>query len=220
MSIEAELAKKLFSPKNREEAPYILCRRNVPHVMTYQLHDTTWEGLRRTTRNGQTQYEIDHNFVLTIELDGTCKIPDTPNNQKRLSWISKPLITKATKKVFDYVTGVQREEEIEITEPPLYERIEDNLIEENLVARLAQQVRELMANPKADMNYLYAEEETIEAAQDTNVKPLAKVRKVEPFKPEYVPDDLIDAPPEVFEDETPVANKPKPGRPKGRRIPE
>ena len=109
------------------ETPYILCRRHIRPgpPLTYRLHDSSWEGLSKTPRNGKFAYEISKNFNLIILEDGKCLIPDTPFNRKRLDLLSRPRKTMVKKVELDYSTMEQVEKMVEHTEPPTYVRIDE-----------------------------------------------------------------------------------------------
>ena len=141
-----QVVERLFSNKRPGDIPYILCRRPVPRKLSYKLHDSSWEGLSRVTRNGKSGFEIDRNFNLVINEDGTCLIPDTEFNRKRLALLSKPRKTMAKRRRLDFATMQEVEEDYEIIEPPTYERVDENIIEKSVVDRIADQVRQKLVD--------------------------------------------------------------------------
>lgn len=144
------LAEKIFGPQKKDEIPYILCRRNFSHPMTYNQHDATWEGLRRVIRDGRVKFEIHHNFNLIIYApNGYCKIPKTPSNEKRLDRIGKPTIRTETHRRIDHSTGQWTDEEVEVREPPMYERIEDSMIEDQMVDKLLEKMKDRLKKEQA-----------------------------------------------------------------------
>mgnify|MGYP001602929531 FL=1 len=146
----AMLLSKVLGPKNKDEMPYILCRRNFPHQMTYNQHDSTWEGLRRVIQDGRVKWEIHHDFNLIIHApEGYCKIPNTPNNLKLLERRSKTLIKKETRQTVNHMTGERTEEEIEVRTPPMYERIDDSIAEDQVIDRLMEKIKERQERDKS-----------------------------------------------------------------------
>lgn len=212
--LEAEIAKSLFEPQDPNAPPTILCRRNTPHRLTYALHDPTWEGLKKTTRHGKTMWEIDRNFNMRIEVNGYCRIPDTKNNRARLELLSKPLVKRATQKKFNFTTLKEEEIEVEIIEKPIYERVQDNLFQKELLSKLAAELRQMGVQAPAEQegpSYEYAEEGDRPTPADTHVNPIPTVREV-------IPDNVaaMEQPPEVFGESVTITSEPKrrPGRPR------
>lgn len=222
MGINAnEIAQQIFAQQDPDAMPVVLCRRHVPHKMTYVLHDYTWEGLKRVTRAGKPVWEIDKDFVLTIEIDGTCRIPQTKQNMARLEFVSKPRKTMATQRDFDYATGNFSDREVEVIEPPMYERIGNNLMQQSTVDNIAAQVMSLMKNPKVIPDYDYGDEPS-PVAQETNFTPLPVVERVGPRTDE----SGMQVGEETFGPETAIVTPPvslpvpkAPGRPRGGRKP-
>lgn len=140
--ISERVARRLFGQRKPSDIPYILCRRNEPAQHTYELQDTTWEGLKPTFIDGRPGFQIDHNFVLRIGMDGYCMIPETKNNVARLNKIS--VVTKKKVKVkvkkYNFTTMQEDESEVEETIRPQYERVEESLVEDSIVDRLAEKV--------------------------------------------------------------------------------
>lgn len=215
--LEGEIAKALFEPQDPNLPPTILCRRNTPHRLTYALHDPTWEGLRRVTRRGKTAWELDHNFNLRIEVNGYCRIPDTANNRKRLELLSRPIVKRATQRKYNFTTLKEDEIEVEIVEPPTYERVQNNLIQKELLDRLAAELRQMgVQAPPAPMDPIYdeGEEEHPMGEEETHIHPLPSVRPLS-----SIPDNVgaMEQPPEEFGAPVTIRQEPgkrKPGRPR------
>jgi hypothetical protein len=138
--ISERVAKRLFGQRKPGDIPYILCRRNEPTELTYELHDTTWEGLRPTSVSGRPGFEIDHNYVLRVGMDGYCMIPETKNNLTRLKNIGVTKKHKVKVRKMNFTTMTEEETEVEEIVRPQYERVEENLVEDNIVDRIAEKL--------------------------------------------------------------------------------
>lgn len=125
--ISAEEIERIFGRKDNSGIPYILCHRNEPVELTYELQDTTWEGLEPVEKHGRIQFEVYHDFVLRIGINGKCRvqeyclIPDTKNNRMRLERISAPTKVLVKHRRYDVNTGKWMEKEVEEVEKPQYE---------------------------------------------------------------------------------------------------
>lgn len=215
-----DIAQQIFNQQDPNAMPVILCRRHVPHPMTYVLHDYTWEGLRRVVRNGKQAWEIDKNYVLTIEINGTCRIPDTQQNRTRLEMLSKPKMTTVFQREFDYATGTFTEKEAQVVEPAMYERIENTMINQQTMDSLAKQVADLIANPNTPQAYHYADE-GLPPEKETNFNPLPVVERIGPRTDEegmQVGEETF-GPETATTPSTPAIAPKGPGRPRGGRKP-
>lgn len=137
------IAARLFTPKGVNEMPVIMCRRTFPHPRTYIVFDGSWEGLKKVTRGGVVNWEIDLDFQLRIEIDGSCMIPDTKNNRARLERISKPQITVMD---HDPLTGIKYEHPREFVSIPEYTRIDASILEQGMVEQITALVMQKMQN--------------------------------------------------------------------------
>lgn len=143
-----QVAMEVFGKKASRDlldTPYILCRRTLRRgpPLTYRLHDSSWEGLTKTTRNGVPAYEINKNFNLIILEDGKCLIPDTAFNRRRLELLSKPRQTMVRKVELDYSTMQQVEKMVPHIEAPTYQRLDETAMEKASLKSLARQLQEL-----------------------------------------------------------------------------
>lgn len=140
------LAEQYLGKKGAPAYPYILCKRNEPVERTYRLHDPTWEGLKPVRRNNQTVFELDPKFNLKIEPDGTCFIPDTPNNRAKLERLSQPIETVEKRVRRNVITGQDETYEVRTITPPKYEKAEKNIFTSAMVKELADAVRAELLN--------------------------------------------------------------------------
>jgi hypothetical protein len=121
----------IFKPKGAEEIPVIYAKRNLDMVHKYNLKDKSFEGLRRVARNGKVIYEVDENYSgLVIDGEtGYCKIHDTENNRKRFERCSRPQKRTVMVNQLDPDTGENKVVPTEIIEKPMYERIDQSIIQ-------------------------------------------------------------------------------------------
>lgn len=153
------LAEDAMGKKGAPNYPYILCKRNVPPDLTYDLHAVgEWEGLKRTLVDGRIGYEIDMNFTLVIKPDGACFIPDTPNNQLKLNRLGKKQVHEELKKRHNSILGIDEEYTVRTVIPPFYERVEANLLSGALTQDLADKVMAEIARRQAEAGVEEAEE--------------------------------------------------------------
>lgn len=145
-SIIQRIAEDVMGKKGAPTYPYILCKRNVPPDLTYDLHSVgEWEGLKGVISNGRTAFEIDPNFTLIIKPDGTCFIPDTPNNRERLKRVSSSQKITEYRKRHNSQKMVDEEYMVETIIPAAYEQIEASLLNSSMAKEIARQVREILA---------------------------------------------------------------------------
>jgi hypothetical protein len=158
-----KIAEDMMGKNGAPKYPYVLCKRSVLPEMTYDMHSIgEWEGLKPTVQNGRVAYQIDPNFTLIIKPDGTCFIPDTPNNQAKIDRLSHSRVVEETKRRHNSLLGVDEEYTERTTVPALYERVETNLLSGVLVDDLA---RKVMARAKE----MAAED--LEGPEETEIRP-------------------------------------------------
>src|SRR3990167_7575883 len=143
MANDMDLVKQLLTRPKAGDIEVILCRRNFPYVLKSPQWDPQWEGLKIVMRNGQRTAEIDPNYNLKIEIDGTCKIHKTAANIRKLDRIGKEVVSTRKIKKFDAAIGEMVETEEVVVQVPEYERLQKSVIEEDLVQRLAAEVAKL-----------------------------------------------------------------------------
>jgi hypothetical protein len=149
------IAARLFTPKGANDMPLIMCRRLFPHPRTYLMFDGSWEGLKRISRGGVTSWEIDLDFQLRIEIDGSCMIPDTKNNRIKLEKVSKP---QSRMMDYDPLTGIKFAEAREFISYPEYTRIDASIMEQGIVEQITALVMKKMADDaKGQADYQIAE---------------------------------------------------------------
>lgn len=186
------LAEEALGKKGAPTYPSIFCRKNVPPDMTCDLHSVgEWEGLKRVLREGRVAYEIDQNFTLIIKPDGSCFIPDTPNNQAKLDRLGKSRVIEETKTRHNSILGVDEEYVIRTTVPAIYERVETNLLSGALVKDLARKVMEESRRMQAE-EFAEAEEAEIRphhAANGTVSREVPAARKGVMIPPAGLPTD-------------------------------
>ena len=142
--MEAELSQRiqnqLFGPKKEGDIPHILCRRNEPVEFTYDIHDTSLEGLRPVYRRGKIEHEVYHDFVLIIPPDGYCLIPDSPNNRQRLERISVPVKRIVKHQKLNFTTNEMESTDVEEIEKPQYEIVEQKTLDQKSSAKIASEI--------------------------------------------------------------------------------
>ena len=148
---EELMAKRLFSPPGPYDVEKILCRRHVPEGLTYSLADKSWEGVKIVIKQGKPVKVIDRNFVLMIEPNGLCEIPKTDLNMRRLQRLANVKVEKETR-TYENVLGEMVEEEIETKPIPMYEMLENNILQDSVIRQLAKKMQELKANPEEEMD--------------------------------------------------------------------
>lgn len=125
--------------------PVILAKRLDPQIPTTNtITDYGFEGLSKVSKGGKSIWEPNRNFVLYVDGEtGNCRIPNTPNNKKRLQRLSKIDKEKIKRIIIDDEgQPITREEEIEI--PPTYKMLEADLAASTLINTVAAQVMNLM----------------------------------------------------------------------------
>jgi len=174
MSLSEALARKVFSKPKSTDVPQIICRMNSPHERTYPIFLKNWETVRMVMKNGKAIPEISRNRHVKVEIDGTVFIDKTPNNELRLQRVTKPSVVKENRTRTNPNTGVEETFAVEVTYPPKFEILENNLFNKSLVRQIAEELKQMKDAPEQE----YAEEEEIAQAEpeDTAHKPLPVTR--------------------------------------------
>lgn len=169
-SLLNNIAEQFMGKKGAPKYPYILARRNEPEPLPYCIHDVGgWEGLRSVQHNRKQSWEIDRNFTLVIYEDGSCFIPDTPNNRAKLEKLSQPLIEKKEHTRRNGVTNELETIRTEIVIPPAYERVDKNLFENTVIDDLAGKVMARMQEMQAQQAGSLEPQEPEETIRESNV---------------------------------------------------
>ncbi len=171
-NMQDQLVKELLTRPKAGDIEVILCRRNFPYILKSPQWDPQWEGLKIVTRNGQRTTEVDPNYCLKIEIDGTCKIHKTAANIRKLDRISKETVTTRVTKKFDQTSGEMVESKEVVAVVPEYERLQKSVIEEDLVQRIAAEVAKLQNKPPKE------ELETVDGAAQTGAPRRGRPPKV------------------------------------------
>jgi len=127
------------------DIPSILCKRNGIIPETYNLKDSSWEGLKKGRRGGKVSFVPDENFILYIQMGtGLCRIHDTEFNRKRLDILSKPHKKKVTKHEMQADGKIK---EVDVFEPVqgMYERVEQDLIKQNVEDAMYERIKKEIA---------------------------------------------------------------------------
>lgn len=149
------IAARIFSPKGVNDMPVIMCRRIFPHPRTYLMFDGGWEGLKKTSRGGVVNWEIDLDFQMRIEIDGSCMIPDTKNNRAKLDFVSKP---QSRMMDYDPLTGIKYDEPHEFISMPEYVRIDASILEQGMVEQITALVmKRMQTDAQGQKEYSIAE---------------------------------------------------------------
>lgn len=150
-NLTREVLEQLIGDPLDDGMPVILAKRLDPQIPTTNtLRDYGFEGLSREDRDGVVQWVPNRQFVLSIEGDtGSCRIPDTENNRKRLKRLS---ITKTekVKRIVINDEGQPAEVEDTVPVPATYKMMEQSLAQSALVDSVAKRVVEMMKNPNKD----------------------------------------------------------------------
>lgn len=86
-------------------------------------------------------WEINLDFQLRIEIDGSCEIPDTKNNREKLERVSKP---QSRMMDYDPLTGIKFAEPKEFISLPEYTRIDASIMEQSMVEQITAMVMKKM----------------------------------------------------------------------------
>lgn len=147
-NLTREVLEQLIGDPLDDGMPVILAKRLDPQIpSTSNLRDYGFEGLTRMERNGVIEWVPSRDFVLTIEGDtGSCRIPDTEFNRKRLKRLSIAKTEKIMRVIMND-NGQPEEVPDTIPVPPTYKMMEQSLAQSALVDSVAKRVVEMMKNP-------------------------------------------------------------------------
>jgi len=134
------LVQEMISPKLKDDVPYIYARKDLKGTFTYDFYDKRWQGMTKIMRNGSVAHTLKLNFALRISgLDGTCKIPATPDNKKLFEKLCQPIKRSATRHD-PQPDGSTKEVEYDYEEAPLWSRIDENVLDAGLTDDIVEKV--------------------------------------------------------------------------------
>lgn len=168
-----EAMKEFLRPRRPGEMPFILAQRWLPYPNrdgNHNINDYEWEGLERQTRGNKAVWIPHKNFCLKVDgMTGYCKIPDTEFNRARLQKLSKPRTKeKIVARLNDDTGEVEQRRVVEET-PPLYKRIDRNVLESGTEDALYESV---LARVKKDLKKSGYESAVEEEVIDTKPEPM------------------------------------------------
>jgi len=168
------LVEEMISPKAKDDIPYIYAKKRLTEVLTYDLYDKRWQGMKKVMQNGKVQHTLKSNFALRISgLDGTCKIPATPDNKKLFNELCQPKKRSSTRHDLQ-PDGTSKEVEFDYDEPALWSRIDENVLDagltDDIVERVLQKLNDSGHKIVKDENF--TPEPPIPVVDDVEVIPL------------------------------------------------
>jgi len=168
------LVEEMLSPKAKDDIPYIYAKKRLTEVLTYDIFDKRWEGMKKIMQNGKVAHTLKKEFALRISgLDGTCKIPATPNNKKLFKKLCQPIPRTITTHEAQE-NGTTKEVESEYMEDPLWSRIDENVLDagltDDIVERVLQKLNDSGHKIVKDDNF--TPEPEIPVVNDAEVIPL------------------------------------------------
>lgn len=136
------LIEEMLSPKKKDDIPCIYAKKNLGGVFTYDTFDKRWEGMTKVIQNGAVSHTLKLDFALRINgLDGTCKIPATPNNKKLFNKLCQKIPRTGTRQD-PQPDGTTKVVEFEYDEDPLWSRIDENTLDAGLTEDIVERVLE------------------------------------------------------------------------------
>jgi len=161
----------MLKPKREGDIPYIYAKRNLPMEHTYPLFDKSWECFIRTMRDGKVVLEPGFKDPVRIEaITGECKIPDTPNNRKRFETLCKTRWIKGTE-IELQADGSKVEKPTDVEVPPAFTRIDENLIEKDVLDSMEARLLERLLDKGIDLDVL---REKVQKAREPEAPPEPK----------------------------------------------
>ena len=183
------LVEEMISPKAKDDIPYIYAKKNLKEIFTYDFFDKRWQGMTKVMQNGKVAHTLKLDFALRISgLDGTCKIPATPDNKKLFEKLCQPIKRSATRHD-PQPDGSTKEVEFTHEEAPLWSRIDENVLDAGLTDDIVERVLQKIQNSghKIVKDDKFTPEPTIPVVDDVEVIPLD-------LEDDPTKDDLFKAP--------------------------
>jgi len=168
------LVQEMISPKLKDDIPYIYAKKDLKGTFTYDFYDKRWQGMIKVMRNGEVAHTLKLDFALRISgLDGTCKIPATPDNKKLFNKLCQPIKRSATRHD-PQEDGSTKAVEYDYEEKPLWSRIDENVLDAGLTDDIVEKVLQKIQNSghKIVKDDNFIPEPAVPVVNDAEVIPL------------------------------------------------